>query len=51
MYLQPLDVVAVTIALVAAVALIITSSTANARLIRENTALRSKVSALRNHVR
>ena len=51
MYLQPLDIVAITIALVAAIALIITSASANARLTRENTALRSKVSALRNHVR
>lgn len=32
MYLQPLDIVAITIALVAAVALIITSACANARL-------------------
>jgi hypothetical protein len=50
-YLSALDVVGITIALVSAIALIITSASANARLIRENTALRSKVSALRNNVR
>lgn len=51
MYLHPSEIVGITIALVTAIALIITSASANARLIRENTALRSKVSALRNHVR
>lgn len=51
MYLTQWDVIAITIALVSALALIITSASANARLIRENTALRSKVSALRNYVR
>ena len=35
MYLSELDLVAITIALVTSIALIITSATANARLIRE----------------
>jgi len=51
MYLSELDVIGLTIALVSALALIITSASANARLIRENTALRSKVSAISSRVR
>jgi hypothetical protein len=51
MYLSELDIIGVTIALVSAIALILTSASANARLIRENQALRTKVSALRNSVR
>lgn len=48
MYLSHLDMVAVTIALTSAMFLIVTSALANARLTRENQALRTQVSALRN---
>jgi hypothetical protein len=51
MLLSELEVIGITIALVTSIALIITSASANARLTRENQALRSKVSALRSNVR
>lgn len=51
MYLESTDIIAITIALVSAVALVITSASANKRLIEQNEALRNKVSALRNSVR
>jgi hypothetical protein len=46
-----MEIIGITIALVSSMALIITSATANARLTRQNYALRNQVSALRNYVR
>jgi len=51
MYLQSTDIIAISIALVGSIALIISSASANKRLIEQNEALRNKVSALRNSVR
>ena len=51
MYLESTDLIAITIALVSAFALVLTSASANKRLIEQNEALRNKVSALRNSVR
>lgn len=48
MYLSGYDIVAITIALVSAIALIITSASANARITRQRNAWRDEAIRLQN---